>query len=103
MSVAPKSPTGRVGGADVLFYTSIDDRHRFTGACVQKVRGKEVGPLSNLAIAKFADDAGYYLFGCDADWNCVTDTVHASVEDAKDQAEFEYQGTMATWLPYRSS
>lgn len=102
MNATPKSPTGQIGGGDVLFYTPIDERHRFTGSCLQKVGGKVVGPLPNLAIAKFADGGGFYLFGCDTDWRCVTDTFHDSIEDAKVQAEFEYEGTIATWLPFQS-
>ena len=32
------------------------------------------------------------IFGCDEGWNAVTDTWHETLEDAKAQAEFEYEG-----------
>jgi len=37
------------------------------------------------------------LFGCDAEWNSLCDTWHETLEDAKEQAEFEYEGTSNTW------
>ena len=98
MSTAPQSPPSQIGGAEVLYFTVIDERHRFTGACVQKVGGEVVGPLSRLAITKYAEGRGVYLFGCDLDWHSITDTFHDSVEEAMDQAEFEYRGTRATWV-----
>jgi hypothetical protein len=37
------------------------------------------------------------LFGCDKEWHHITDTWHESLEEAKRQAEFEYEGVSATW------
>lgn len=37
------------------------------------------------------------MFGCDGDWNTVTDTWHETLEGALEQAEFEYEGVTATW------
>jgi hypothetical protein len=41
--------------------------------------------------------SAYYLFGCDAEWNTVTDTWHKTLEEALEQAEFEYEGVSKTW------
>ena len=86
-----------IGGATVVCYTPIDGRHRPTGGCRHVVAGAPVGPLAGLAICRYADGDGFYLFGCDVAWRVMTDTWHPSVEEARAQAEFEYVGIMATW------
>ncbi len=91
----PAPPT--VSGAIVVCYTSIDSRHRHTGNTKQIVGGVVLGPASGLAICQYEGDTAYYLFGCDAEWNSLTDTWHETLEDAKEQAEFEYEGTSNTW------
>jgi hypothetical protein len=86
-----------IGGYRVICYTPIDDRHRFTGKTRQAVRGKLMGAMSGLAICQPGEALEFYLFGCDADWNVVTDTWHRSLEEAKDVAEFQYEGVSETW------
>jgi len=87
-----------IGGAKVVMSTSIDERHDFTGACRQIVGGKQMGPMAGLAICQYEGETAYYLFGCDQEWNEITDTWHQSLAEAIDQAEFEYRGTKSTWL-----
>jgi hypothetical protein len=87
-----------VGGVKVVMYTPIDYRHRFTGKCKQVVAGKMMGQMAGLAICGLENDTSFYLFGCTPDWTVVTDTLHATVEDAMDQAEFEYEGVTRTWI-----
>lgn len=93
MRAAPST----VGGATVVCYTPIDLRHRHTGNTKQIVGGVVLRPASGLVICQYNGDTAFYLFGCDAEWNCKSDTLHESLEDAKEQAEFEYEGTMNTW------
>lgn len=81
-----------------MAYTAIDHRHRPTGRTKQIVDGRQVGRASGLAICQYENDTAFYLFGCDADWKSVTDTWHQSIEDARDQAEFEYAGSSQTWV-----
>ena len=90
-------PPERIGDLPVVFYTPIDARHTPTSATRHWSGGELLGPAAGLAVC--AADGGFYLFGCDADWEPVTDTWHDSVEDAKEQAEFEYVGTATTWRP----
>jgi hypothetical protein len=52
--------------------------------------------MNGLAICQ--GDHGFYLFGCDADWQSVTDTWHQTFDEAKGQAEFEYDGVSDTWV-----
>jgi len=86
-----------IGGATVVCFTPIDQRHRHTGNCRQIVGGVLIGPMAGLAICQYAGDTTYYLFGCDQDWRTVTDTWHQTLEEAKQQAEFEYEGVTSTW------
>lgn len=80
-----------------MLYTPIDERHRHTGNCEQYVAGELMGPAAGLAICQYEGESAFYLFGCDEDWGTVTDTWHQTLEEAKAQAEFEYEGVSATW------
>lgn len=53
-----------------------------------------------MAICQYEGHDGYYLFGCNAEWDAVTDTCHQTLEEAKEQAEFEYVGVSETWAHY---
>jgi len=88
----------KIDGGKVLCATQIDSRHNFTHACRQIVAGKEMGPMAGLAVCKFDDDDGIYLIGCDEKWNGITDTWHQSLDEAIDQAEFEYKGARNTMI-----
>ena len=90
-------PPETIGGATVICYSPVDKRHCFTGACKQIVAGRLMGAMAGLAICQYAGDGGFYLFGCDADWQVVTDTWHQTLADAKMQAEYEYTGITHTW------
>lgn len=92
-----KQPPELVGGACLVRWTAIDDRHRPTGNCRQIVDGILQAPAAGLAICQYEGETAYYLFGCDAKWNTVTDTWHETLEDALKQAEFEYEGVSGTW------
>ncbi len=86
-----------IDGARVLLYSMIDSRHRVTGSCRHVVRGAEMGAVDCLAICKYDEDPGYYLFYCDTEWHTLTDTLHDTIDAAKEQAEFEYEGSSGTW------
>lgn len=95
--MAEKPAPAVIGGFKVICYTSIDSRHRFTGKTKQIVRGELMGAMSGLAICQPDKTDAVYLFGCDTDWNVVTDTWHQSLDEAKEQAEYEYEGVTQTW------
>jgi len=86
-----------LGGAKLLRWTVIDSRHRPTGNCQHVVAGVLEGPAAGLAICRSDEEGAYYFFGCDAQWNTVTDSWRETLEDAMRQAEFEYEGVAATW------
>jgi hypothetical protein len=82
----------------VVCYTLIDERHRHTGNTKQIVAGVLLGPAYGLAICQYDGEDCFYLLSCDEHWNSLSDTWHQKLEDAKAQAEFEYEGTMSTWI-----
>jgi len=90
-------PPKQIGGANVVLFAPIDERHRHTGNCRQIVAGALQGPNAGLAICQYDGEVGFYLFGCNEGWSSVTDTWHQSIEEAMDQAEFEYEGVATTW------
>jgi len=90
-------PSTMHDGARVICFTAIDERHRHTDFCRHFVDGRLAVPASGLVICQYPGETGYFLFGCNADWETVTDTWHATLEEAKQQAEFEYEGVSATW------
>ena len=57
-----------------------------------------MGPMAGLAICQYDGEDAFYLFSCDSEWRTVTDTWHQTVDEAKNQAEFEYQGVSKTWV-----
>jgi hypothetical protein len=85
-----------LAGLPVVACARIDGRQQPTGACRHLAHGELLGPAAGLAICRDAD-GGFYLFGCDAEWNTVTDTWHQTLDDALRQAEFEYDGVGETW------
>jgi hypothetical protein len=91
------NPLIAFGNARLLRWSAIDDRHRPTGGCRQIVADEVQGPAAGLAV--FGDDetGGFFLVGCDRQWNTVTDTWHRTLDEALRQAEFEYEGVSATW------
>ena len=47
--------------------------------------------MSGLAICGIAADRRFYLFGCDHNWNTITDTWYTTIGEAIEQAEDEYK------------
>jgi hypothetical protein len=93
------TPPKQIGGADLLLFTPIDQRHRPTGNCQHFVNDVRQGPAVNLAICTYSGEPGYYLFSCDEEWAVITDSWHETLDGAMSQAEFEYDGVNATWQP----
>jgi hypothetical protein len=94
MKACPES----IGNARVVCYTPIDHRHRFTGECRRIVCGELMEAIAGLAICYSSGEDAFYLFGCDSEWQAISDTWHQTLEEAQQQAEFEYEGVGATWV-----
>jgi hypothetical protein len=102
----PEDPPTQIGEARVLHFVSIDEEMRPTGATRHSfgtivdgelVPGAQMDTFHALAIVQVAGDKAYHLLYLDAEWREVTDTWHQSVDDAKRQAEFEYEGITSKW------
>ncbi|MGD0260392.1 MAG: hypothetical protein ABSD29_11280 [Verrucomicrobiota bacterium] len=87
-----------IEGAKLILWTPIDDRHRATGGCRHYHDGQIAGVASWMAICRFDEGEACYLFRYHPDSNRYSDTFHESVEEAKHQAEFEYEGVSKTWV-----
>jgi hypothetical protein len=88
----------KIGDFVVMCYTPIDARHRATEKTRHYVGGKLQPTMAGLAICRYPDDTEFYLLYCDPDWQPVTDTCHPTAEQAKQQAEFEFEGVSTTWI-----
>lgn len=91
-----KSAPNTIDGLPVVCFSAIDARHTHTGHATQIVAGVVQGAAAGIAICR--DEHGhYYVFGCDENWQTITDTWHQTLGDARSQAEFEYAGVSETW------
>jgi hypothetical protein len=88
-----------LNGAEVLHYALVGAKSRWTKRCRHRVGAEEMGSARALAICRYPGDEGYYLFRCDSDWKTLADTWHLSLEEAQQQAEFEYEGIGENWQP----
>jgi hypothetical protein len=85
--VKPVPPV--IDGAQVLKIADLSQA-RPTHATRHVVKGQEVGDFAGLALARYDEQSGVYLFYCDRNWKTVTDTYHETLELAIAQAEFEF-------------
>ena len=83
----PNIPT-IIGGGRVLHYTRIDERH---------VARKESTDLPYGVAICDVEGSGIFLFTCEDDWMPVFDSWHASIEEAKRQAAFDFDGVDSSW------
>ena len=78
--------------ACVLYYTPQD--------CYGTVRyttGEAVGNISYLAICKYKNDSAYYLFGCNAAYEVVSDSLWNTVEECMCAAKNSYD-CVVSWI-----
>jgi hypothetical protein len=86
-----------IDDAVVVAYSPIDDRHTATDDAKHYAAGQLTSTPTAFAICRYEDADAFYLFGCDPEWNVITDSCHMSLDDAKAQAEREYNGVSSTW------
>jgi hypothetical protein len=93
-------PPREVAGAIVLCYAIIDERCHPTGNCKHRLlhRKEPLGPAAGLVVCRYAGESGFYLFSCDRHWRGLADTWHQTEEEARRQAEFEYEGVSHIWV-----
>jgi hypothetical protein len=86
----------KIGSLEVIFTAIINTTCKHTKNCEHKVSGKTLGKAKWASITKPDDTGSCYLFMCYDD-DEFSDSIHASIEDAKDQAEWEYEGISNVW------
>ncbi|REJ89477.1 MAG: hypothetical protein DWQ34_19675 [Planctomycetota bacterium] len=90
-------PPAEIDGAVVLYFAVINDDRCWTSNCRHTSGGDVRGPAAGLAICRYPGEPDCYLFGCDSEWNVISDTYHSTLDDAKSQAELEYAGITPMW------
>jgi hypothetical protein len=90
-----ETPT-TIDEATVIQTNILSSEHVQTGFTIHHAEDFE--RLNQLAICKYEEDPGYYLFYCDSNWNVLNDTYYDSKEQAIEQAELEFKGTAKTWV-----
>ncbi len=84
----------------LLEYLILTKKHQCTGNTRHIVSGKYETNFSVLVICKI--EPGYYLYYCNSNWEVITDSFHFTIEEAKKQAFFEYEGiTENDWIKIR--
>jgi hypothetical protein len=85
-------PPRELDGAVVIQWAEVTMDVLATNRTRHVVDGEAKEPFAQLAIARYPDDDGYYLFYLDAEGDVVTDTYHDSLAGAVEQADYEYIG-----------
>ena len=100
MSEAMRPPPPEIDGARVLYYAWINAPSRPEDTNPRVIAGvPQPPPPAAIAICQYEKRAvgGLYLFGCDTDWNTVSDWDHSTTEEAMAAAENQYSGRLGPW------
>jgi hypothetical protein len=86
-----------VVGETRLYKVELTKKHQPTGKMRHSIGGEAMPVPSSLLISQFGRDPGFYLLYLDASGKEMTDTWHATLDDAKHQAAFEFSVEDADW------
>src|SRR4051812_47797566 len=89
--------TPPLDGPGPIRFATVTPATPASGKTRHWVNGELARSAAGLAIYHSDDGNGYFLFGCNSSWEVVTDTWHATLAEATDQAEFEYPGISGFW------
>jgi hypothetical protein len=95
MAIEPPPPS--LASARVLEYARVDEGVAYTGKNPVYVAGRLLGPVPRLALARKLASDGILLLHCDAQWDVLARSGHASIEAAKRHAEQMYTGVESAW------
>ena len=85
-----------IGNARVVCYAVVN-LCLPTGNTQHIANNKVLDFAYGLAICEYKPGEGYYLFSYNSNWTEFADTWHETIEDAKDQTEFEYAVINNNW------
>jgi len=92
-------PPTELDGARVSLWSPIDSRHKKTAVIRLYADGQEQLDFAGIAIAAYKKEgSGAYVFYCDSSWEVLNDCAYADVEEAKKEAELQFEGLNSTWL-----
>jgi hypothetical protein len=67
----------------------------------------ENNDIENIPVPKWVEiseeSEGFYLYHYNSDGECIADTWHESIEDAKEQAKFEFGILNDDWKPMENN
>jgi hypothetical protein len=86
-----QSPPVTLDGARVLKVADLTSTQA-TGLISHKIGDKPITDFTAIALAKYDNEPGVYIFYCDDEWNVLTDMLHADLADAEEQARLEFRG-----------
>ena len=93
---AMAAPPAELDGAVVLWVTDGDEAAEFYP--VRHLNTGQDEPIVALAVCEYAASPGsIYLFGCNANWQVLHDTLHDSVEEAMAAAREEIVRGSIRW------
>jgi hypothetical protein len=75
----------------------LTDRHKPTGMTSHYLGAEKLSAPYSLIITKYPNDDGVYLMYLDREGKEVTDTFHDTVEEAMEQAKFEFGVQVTEW------
>lgn len=87
-----KAPPTTLDGHLVLTYASVDARTVPTGRALQIIGEEVLRDVKGLAICWVAREGRVVLLRCTDRCQVVTDTSHTTTEEAKRQADYEFEG-----------
>ncbi len=86
--------------AKILWTVVLSKKHCLTGN-TKHYKGNELLPRpAELRIVKHSVDRGFFLYYCDDNGDCLTDTYHESTQHAMEQAEFEFNVKKNEWIEH---
>jgi hypothetical protein len=90
-------PPHTLDGGRVVCFARLSDSVRATGKTTHVIAGEAAPRFHGLAIIEYEPGGPYYLSYCDQNWHSLTDTWHETLEEAKAQAAFEFEGIDRAW------
>ena len=84
-------------GFSILRKVTLSRDQVSTGKTVHISGGEELHAPSKLQITQYPDDKGYYLIYLDSSGDEMTDTYHDTIEEAMEQAKWEFNVTVDDW------
>ncbi len=91
------TPPAQLDGADVLRFAVLSRAQH--SVVSHRVDGRAIAPTAALAICRYANEPGFYLFYCNSEWAVLTDTLHDSMDNAANQAAFEFPDEELRFTP----